>query len=168
MGIYTVAARLNLAEIVVILSITYNIEAFPVITVKEMKELESVQLTIITNVLELPQSTPYYALLMEIGWWTMEGRIAYAKLMLYHNIMRSDKRRVLKNLLKEQEKEERETTWLAGIRWEMKKYDINLKVEDTLKSTWKREVKMKINEVMGREIRQKCCNSKKARFVRDD
>ena len=51
-GIYTVAARLNLAERVVIRSITYNIEAFPVITVKEMKELESVQLTIMTNVLE--------------------------------------------------------------------------------------------------------------------
>ena len=167
-GSYTVAARLNLAEIVVIRSFMYNIEAFPVITSKEVKELESVQLSILTNCLELPLSTPYYALLMEVGWWTMEGRIAYVKLMLYHNIMRSNKRRVLKNLLKEQEKEERETTWLAGIKREMKRYNIKLKVEDTLKSNWKREVKKKINEVMEKEIRQKCFNSKKARFVRED
>ena len=167
-GSYTVAARLNLAEIVVIRSSMYNTEVFTVITSKEIKELESVQLSILTNCLELPLSTPYYALLMEVGWWTMEGRIAYVKLMLYHNIMRSNKRRVLKNLVKEQEKEERETTWLAGIKREMKRYNIKLKVEDTLKSNWKREVKKKINEVMEKEIRQKCFNSKKARFVRED
>ena len=167
-GIYTVAARLNLAEIVIIKSIIYNIEAFPVITTKEIKELESVQLQILTSTLQLPQSTPYYALLMEVGWWTMEGRIVYAKLMLYHNIMRSNKKRVLKKLLKEQEKEERETTWLADIKRHIERLEINLKAEDTLKSTWKREVKKKINEEMEREIRQKCYNSKKARFVKDD
>ena len=94
-GVYTVAARLNLAEIVIIKSIIYNIEAYPVITAKEVKELESVQLKILTSTLQLPQSTPYYAILMEVGWWTMEGRIVYAKLMLYHNIMRSSKKRVL-------------------------------------------------------------------------
>ena len=167
-GVYTVAARLNLAEIVIIKSIIYNIEAFSVITTKEIKELESVQLKILTSTLQLPQSTPYYALLMEVGWWTMEGRIAYAKLMLYHNIMRSNKRRVLKKLLKEQEAEERETTWLAGIKRHIERLDITLNAEDTLKSTWKREVKKKINEEMEREIRQKCYNSKKARFVKDD
>ena len=98
----------------------------------------------------------------------MEGRIVYAKLMLYHNIMRSNKKRVLKNLLKEQEKEERETTWLAGIKRQIERLNISLKAEDTLKSTWKREVKKKINEEMEREIRQKCYYSKKARFVKDD
>ena len=134
-GIYTVAARLNLAEIVIIKSIIYNIEAFPVITTKEIKELESVQLQILTSTLQLPQSTPYHALLMEVGWWTMEGRIVYAKLMLYHNIMRSNKKRVLKKLLKEQEKEERETTWLADIKRHIERLEINLKAEDTLKST---------------------------------
>ena len=138
-GVYTVAARLNLAEIVIIKSIIYNIEAYPVITTKEVKELESVQLKILTSTLQLPQSTPYYAILMEVGWWTMEGRIVYAKLMLYHNIMRSNKKRVLKNLLKEQEKEERETTWLAGIKRQIGRLNMSLKAEDTLKSTWKRE-----------------------------
>ena len=55
-GKFTVDARLNLAEIVVIRSIIYNIEAYSVITMKEMKELESVQLSILTNLLELPHN----------------------------------------------------------------------------------------------------------------
>ena len=167
-GKFTVDARLNLAEIVVIRSIIYNIEAYSVITMKEMKELESVQLSILTNLLELPQSTPYYALLMELGCWTMKGRVAYVKLMLYHNILRSDKRRVLRKLLKEQEKEARETTWLACIKMEIERYSIELNPEETLKSTWKREVKKKINEEMEKEIRQQCYSMKKARFIKDD
>ena len=51
--------------------------------------------------------------------------------MLYHNIMRSNKKRVLKKLLKEQEKEERETTWLAGIKRYIERLNITLNAEDT-------------------------------------
>ena len=29
---------------------------------------------------------------MEVGWWTMKARLRYAKLMLYHNIIRSNDR----------------------------------------------------------------------------
>ena len=98
----------------------------------------------------------------------MKGRISYRKLMLYHNIMRSDKRRALKKLLEEQEREERDTTWWATIGKEMVRYGINMNVSETSKSTWKAEVKKRINEVMEREIRERCINSKKARFVKDD
>ena len=70
---------------------------------------------------------------MELGCWTIKGRVAYIKLMLYHNILRSDKRRVLRKLLKEQEKEARETTWLACIKMEIERYSIELNPEETLK-----------------------------------
>ena len=86
----------------------------------------------------------------------MKGRISYRKLMLYHNIMRSDKRRALKKLLEEQEREERDTTWWATIGKEMVRYGINMNVSETSKSTWKAEVKKRINEVMEREIRERC------------
>ena len=98
----------------------------------------------------------------------MKARIAYKKLMLYHNIMRSAKKRVLRKLLIEQEKEARKTTWLASVKEEMKKYKISLDVMETLKSTWKREVKRHINKEVEDEIRKLCVNSKKSRFVRND
>ena len=125
-GIYAVGARLKLAEIAIISSILFNVEAFPIIKEGEMKELESMQLQILTNILELPKTTPYYALLMEVGWWPMKARVSYKKWMLFHIIMRSHKRRVLKKLLLAQERENRETTWLASVRKEMKRYNIEL------------------------------------------
>ena len=105
---------------------------------------------------------------MEVGWWTMKARLEYRKLMLYHNIMKSDERRVTKQLLEVQENEIRETTWLAEVRKVIVRLGISLNVKETLKSTWKREMKRKINEEMEIEIRQKCYNSKKSRIVRDD
>jgi hypothetical protein len=142
-GIYSVESRLKLAEIVIIPSILNNAEGFPAQKDAEIKELESVQLDILTNILELPKSTPYCALLMEVGWWTMKARIAYKKLMLYHNIMRSEEKRTTRKLVITQENENRKTTWLASIKYEMKKYNITLNVMETLKSIWKREVKMR-------------------------
>ena len=108
-GVYSIEARLKLAEIVIIPSILANAEGFPTYKDREIKELESVQLNILTSILELPRSTPYCALLMEVGWWTMKARLEYRKLMLYHNIMKSDERRVTKQLLKVQENEIRKT-----------------------------------------------------------
>ena len=66
--------------------------------------------------------------------------------MLFHNIMRSDKRRVLRKLLLAQEKENRETTWLASVRKEMERYRIKLDVMNTEKSAWKGHAKKNINE----------------------
>ena len=167
-GIYAIEARLKLAEIAIISSILFNVEAFPDLRVTEMKELESVQLGILTTILEIPRTTPYYALLMEVGWWPMTGRIAYKKLMLYHNIMRSDRRRVLRKLLIAQDKENRETTWLASVRREIRRYRITLDVTSTKKSAWKRQVKKNINEEMEKEVRLKCGELKKARLVKED
>ena len=64
-----------------------------------MQQLEAVQHQILTGILELPRTTPYKALLMELGCWTMEARVSYRKLMLYHDIQRSDDKRVVKRLI---------------------------------------------------------------------
>ena len=168
LGIFAIGARLKLAEILVVSSILFNIEAFPVIKATEIKELDSVQLLILTSILELPKTTPYFALLMEVGWWPIKARISYKKLMLFHNIMRSHKRRVLKKLLLAQERENRETTWLAGVRKEMERYNIELDVMVTQKSAWKKHAKKNINMEVEKEIRVKCKESKKARIVKDD
>ena len=167
-GIYAVPSRLKLAEIVIIPSILHNAEAFPTYTENEVKQLDSVQHSILTGVLNLPMSTPYNALLMEVGWWTMRARLGYRKLMLYHNIMNSDKKRPIKRIIHIQKNEERETTWYRSVEREMEKYDIKTDPKTVLKSTWKKEVKDKITTKVGEEIREKCKTSKKARNVVND
>ena len=167
-GVYAVEARLRLAEVVIIPSILHNAEGFPTYKEEEIKQLESVQLKILTGILEMPQSTPYCALLMEVGWWTMRARLAYKKMMLYHNIVRSDKRRTIQKILNVQEKEARKTTWLNSVIVEIEKYNITLDPKESLKSTWKKEIKRKITEKVEKEIREKCMNSTKSRLVKED
>ena len=167
-GIYAVQARLVLAESVIIPSMLHDVEGFPVHTDGEIKQLEQIQYNILTGILRLPQSTPYCALLMEVGWWKMRARIAYRKLMLYHNILRSDEKRLILQLIKVQKDECRETTWYSSVQREIKKYAIEMDPKEVLKSTWKKEVKRKITEKEESEIREKCASSTKARFVSAD
>ena len=85
--VFSCQVRIKLAETMIIL---YSSEAFPYIVKKELEDLEKIQLVILTQIFELPISTPFYALLMEVEWWTMYVRIACRKRLLYHNIMNSD------------------------------------------------------------------------------
>ncbi len=168
LGIYAAEARLKLAEVVVISSIIDSSEAFPTYKEKEIQELEQIQLTILTGILEMPCSTPYYTLLMETGWWTMRARMDYKKLMLYHNIQRSDEKRVIKKVLDVQRKENRSTTWYNSVQELKKIYNITLIAELSSKSQWKKHVKTRINTEVEKVVRGKCCTMSKGRTVKHD
>ena len=167
-GTYAVDGRLNLANNVVIPGILYNAEAFPSYKDSELKELEQIQHTILVGILEMPKTTPYYPLLLETGWWTMSARLGYKKLMLYHKIVNSDERRVMKKMLDVQKKELRTTTWYSNILKEVARYGINQDPTTVSKSKWKKHVKAKINDEVEQDVKKRCRDMKKARVVKDD
>ena len=103
-GIMAVQTRLKLYETTMIPSILYNIEACAKLADKEIKELEKIQHSVLVQLLELPTSTSYIGMLMELGMWTMEARMHYRKLMLYHRITHSDDSRNVKQLVAIQKK----------------------------------------------------------------
>lgn len=53
-GVMAIQTRLKLMESTMITSLLYNSEAFAIITDNEMKQLEQIQLNIITQLLEMP------------------------------------------------------------------------------------------------------------------
>ncbi len=167
-GTYAIDARLKLAEAVIIQGLLHNVEAFPSYSYKEVEELEKIQHQILIGLLELPISTPYYALLIETGFWSMKARLAYRKLMLYHNIVRSDNRRVIKNLINVQKSETRPTTWYGGIKSILHEYKIKLDPEVSLKSKWKKHVKLMITRKTEEEIRSKITGKTKSRTIQND
>ena len=156
MGNMAVAARLKLMEVVSMPSIFYNAEVYPNLTNEETEIVERIQGKILRKILELPKTTPYYPLLLETGVLTVEAKIHYKKLMLFHNIMHSDDSRIIKRILRYQMTEEtRKGTWMNSIETLLKKYDIKEKV-DVIKPTWKKLVKEKIRTVTETTIRSKC------------
>lgn len=62
---------------IVIPSLLYNAEAFPNYTKEEICMLEAIQGRLISEMLEVPKTTPYLQLLLETGMLTMEARLDY-------------------------------------------------------------------------------------------
>ena len=133
-GILALVTRIKLADSVTIPSLLYNIECVPKFSKEEMKNLESMQREILARILDVPNSTPYMGILMETGIWTMEARLAYKKLMLYHNILHSDEERIIKKILQIQKEEERSGTWNDGVQKMVCYYGIEKDVNEVLKS----------------------------------
>ena len=76
-----VNVRLEMYEQCILQSLLYNMEAWSMQTKGEIKRLEQIQSKILNNLLELPKTTPYIALLNELGIWRIEERLVYRKLM---------------------------------------------------------------------------------------
>ena len=167
-GVLALESRIKLVNSVTMKSLIYNVEVIPVISNVEMKKLESCQLLILSRILEIPRSSPYMGILLETGMWTMESRIAYKKLMLYHNIKHSDDKRVIKKVLEIQELEEREGTWCSDVKEKIKYYGVEKDVNSCLKSEWKKEVKEKIGGKTEKIIRNECTRLRKTRTVCND
>ena len=168
LGTMAVQTRIKLMNTVIMPSILYNVEVIPQLSKKETSKLESIQHSILTKLMGVPRSTPYAGLLLETGTWTMQARVAYKKLMLYHNIKNSEDDRIIKQVLQVQEEEVRESTWYADVARAVRKYDITTNVTDSSKSVWKKEVKEKINKETENEIRTKCKELDKTRTIRND
>ena len=121
------------------------------------------------GLLEVPSSTPYLPLLLETGMWTMEGRVNYKKLMLYHHIINSPDTRILKRLILTQMESVRKGTWYHSITLILRKYQLEDTIVDEItKSKWKKMVKSKINKLVEQEIRGKCKEMSKGRTVAED
>ena len=161
-------ARLKLIETVIIPSLIYNAEAYPSYTKIEINELEAIQGRIIRDILKVPRTTPYLALLLETGMLTMEARLDYKKSMLYHNIINSDETRIIKQIIMEQRNFARKGTWYHGITLILKKYGVTDNPECVNKSKWKKTVKECIRRKTEESIKDKCKEQSKSRSVRND
>ena len=143
MGILAMEARFKLSESIILPSILYNVEVIHNLQKKEIDELEKMQAQVLKRILEVPDSTPYYGILMETGWWTMKARIEYKKMMLYHNIENSHEERIIKKILNIQKEERRESTWYSEVKKSINMYKIQIDVKAVNKSVWKKTIKNK-------------------------
>ena len=158
--------RLHLYENCLLPSLLYNLEGWNKVSKTEVKKLESIQHKVLCSLLEIPKSTPQLGLLNELGIWTVEERLKYRKIMLYHNLIHSDDRRLSERVVMEQEENEEADTFFATVR-EMT-YSLNIDI-NTIKTISKPElknlVKKEIYKGMAKKIQQ-TRKMKKLRFIK--
>ena len=101
-GELALEVRHKIYETVVVPTLFANIETWSQIKEKEMKELESMQYRIIRGMYELPQCTPYWGIIAESGIWPVSCKIEYKKLMIFQNILQSEEKRLIKEIIEDQ------------------------------------------------------------------
>ena len=119
-----------------------------------MLDLESRQLSIIKRLLKLPRCTPGKGILFEI--WPVKDKIAYKKLMLYHNIIHSDETRIMKKIVNEQERTAESGSWFDNLRKESLTYGMTIQqntVTGIKKQAFKKYVKSQIQEEIERKMK---------------
>ena len=145
-GEMSTAVQLFLFEKVIINSITHNLAAVNYWRKSDIVALEKVQAKLLKILLKLPESTPYWGLLNELGIWPLEDILNYKKMMLLQNLLASDDSRMAKNLIIHQKKFEVEASWYVNVNNIGKHYVIQMENEELLnnKQAWKKHVKEQI------------------------
>ena len=91
--------RLLLMETVVIPTLLFNTETWVNVTNEEMNNINKGHYHVLRKVFEQKEHTPYYGILMEIGSWPYSYVVIYKRLMYFHHIIHSDKRRTIRKIL---------------------------------------------------------------------
>ena len=167
-GICTNEARINLLGTVIMPSVTISIETWPQFSTREMKDLESLQAQALKRIFTMPKTTPYIGMLMETGVPPMQARIAYKKLMFYHNIINSDDRRIARKIMEAQMNDPRKGTWVYNLRSIAERYSIDITLVRALrKEKWKKMVKEAVRKGTEEELKKKARTMTKMRTVRE-
>ena len=160
-----VKVRLQLYESCIIPSLLFNLEGWSKLGNSELKKLESVQLKSLCTLLEIPKTTPYLGLLNELGICTIAERMKHRKIILYHNIMNSDDKRLVKNIISEQTKMNEQNTFYADVAQMASSLGINIVgVEKMSKFKLQNLLRAKTNNNMG-ELVGNSLGLRKMRFV---
>lgn len=159
-----------LYEKVAVPTLTYNMETATNMTIHEYEQLEKIQAKALKKLYNLPKSTPYWGMLIELGVKPLEYIVHYKRLMLYHNIMHSSDDRVAKQILQQQKKYEFKIGFYQEICKSTTFFKIDIDVLDTMnsmkKSQWKRMIKRRMDERLNEETEKVTQEMSKLRFLR--
>ena len=166
MGPMYINARLELYESCIIPSLLYDLEGWNKLSKKEIKALESTQHKSLCSLMEIPKTTPYIGLLNELGIWTIEERMKYRKIMLYHNLINSNDDRLAKKVVLEHKGNHEKNSFYNTVEVMTKTLGIEItEIDEMTKPQLKRKVKEKIAERMKKIVNQQL-HLTKMRFMK--
>ena len=166
LGKLSTEARILMYEKTAIPSMTYNMECWSNLRQRDWDHLERIQAAAIKSILHIPKSTPYWGILMETAIWPMKQRVEYQKMMLYHQLMHSDDKRVAKQVVQDQELRQQGKCWYDDVRKIAERLQMNVQeVMMTKKSEWKNMTKTRLQKEIEEISYQKRQEMTKLRHV---
>ena len=166
-----VSVRMLMMEALVKPTLLFNTETWIDITDGEMKKINQGHYEVLRKVFEQKESTPYYGILSETGYWPYSYVIIYKRLMYFHHLIHSDERRITRKMIINQKMGiGKGKTWYGGVEEWLTKLEMERSVEKIIqikKSTWKKELKEKIEDVVAAEINEQGKKMTKLRFTNE-
>ena len=158
--------RFKIYETVVVPTVFANIETWGAIQENEMKELEGIQYKMLRGMLEQKITTPYWGLIAKSGIWPVKNRTEYKKIMLFHNIVTSNEKRLVKDVVEDQIRKPYRGCWGESVVEICRKYDLNPEeIRLWTKQKLKKEIKGKIRKDIENVIEIKKTEMAKLRFT---
>ena len=166
------STRILLLEAVVKPTLLFNTETWINITKEEMKIVNQAHYEVLKRVFEQRDSTPYYGILMETGYWPFSYVIIYKRLMFFHHLIHSEERRISRKILINQmEGKGKGNTWYRGVEEWLEKLQLEKKEQDIIKikkSEWKKGVKEQLDVWVKEEMKEQKARMTKLRFTNTD
>ena len=160
--------RMQIFESTVIPTIYHNVETWSKITKKEIEQLKIMQKDIITDMMDLPKSTPYFGLLSELGVWPFEQLLAYKRIMLLHQILTSDDNRFLKEVIIDQIRSTYPGCWTEQTKEICHNLNLSIQLIRCMKKgKLKSILKKRIQQRLERRIEVESKEKTKLRFCGD-
>ena len=158
--------RLELFQKCLLATIVYGIPAWGSISDKEIDSIEKIHGKYLKKLLQLPVSTPYAPIIMETGLWTLKERYKYLVMMVFHEIMNSDKDRKSREIIVHQIQNRKISNTIYGRVVEIgKETKIDVSQVMVKKSKWKKLCKERIIYLMSQRLKREMADKTKSRFV---
>ena len=116
-----------------------KLEAWEKFSKAEIQNLEILQGKTLKRTFNLPITKSYIGLIIETGVWPAVRRINHSSLMLYHNIINSNKDRLAKYIIQEQRAQNHRNTLYGKMRTRAEELNIKLEAVETMKKIRKKK-----------------------------
>ena len=108
--------QLLLYKRVIVPTLAYNMQTASNFRESDFKRLEKMQRKCLRRICKMPESTPYWGILIELGVVPIEYEVHQKRLMLYHNIINSSDERITKQIVSQQCEYQRQHGFYNEVR----------------------------------------------------
>ena len=166
LGRYTILTRLKIYKTMVYPALFHNVETWSIINNSDLNELEKIQAVILKRICGQRMTTPSFGIMAELGIWPVGKQVEYKKVMLLHNILKSDDNRVIKEIIKYQIENTWRGCWMQETNEILKKNDIDItKMAEKSKEQMKKKIKNTIMQRLQTELSELKKEKTKLRFI---
>ena len=166
LGRYTILTRVKIYKTMIYPALFHNVETWSIINNSDLNELEKMQAVILKRICGQIITTPYFGIMAELGIWPVGKQVEYKRLMLLHNILKSDDNRVIKEIIKYQIENTWRGCWMQETKEILRKNDIDItKMAETSKEQMKKKIKDSITLRLQTELSELKKEKTKLRFI---